>query len=546
MGITAPIDITPSQRKIVVSLLTRHLPGITVWAFGSRVKWTSRPDSDLDLVAFSTPEKQRRISALKEAFEESSLPFRIDLMVWDEIPDNFRPNILSNHVVLLEADEGKIETRGGCKWRSSTWGDEISLEYGKALRGYEISQGKYRVFGSNGPIGWTDKPLANGPGVILGRKGAYRGVQYSESDFFVIDTAYYVVPKTDLDMRWLYYAIQFHKLGEIDDGSPIPSTTRAAVYVRDLEVPPKTIQREIARILGSIDDKIELNRQINQTLEQMAQAIFKSWFVDFEPVKAKIKAKSEGRDPERAAMCAISGKTNAELDQLPFKQRQELAATAALFPDELVESDLGLIPKGWEVSTLKELTVKIGSGATPRGGSGVYLDEGTALIRSQNVYDSEFVWDGLARISDSAAKQLSSVEVKREDVLLNITGASILRTCVVVPEVLPARVNQHVAIIRSKPGIPARYLHLHLLQQSTKDYLMGLNAGASREAVTKGHIESVPALYPHPEMLACFGAVTDSIYSEVEQLASQTRTLANLRDTLLPKLFSGELPAEEH
>lgn len=162
------------------------------------------------------------------------------------------------------------------EWRASTWGQEISLEYGKALRGHEEAHGQYRVFGSNGPIGWTTEPLAQGPGVVLGRKGAYRGVQYSSMPFFVIDTAYYVVPKTNLDMRWLYYAIKHYKLGEIDDGSPIPSTTRAAVYVRDLDVPPSNEQRAIAHILGTLDDKIELNRRMNETLEAMARALFKS------------------------------------------------------------------------------------------------------------------------------------------------------------------------------------------------------------------------------------------------------------------------------
>ncbi len=121
-------------------------------------------------------------------------------------------------------------------WRKSLWGDEISLEYGKSLRDYHMVKGKFRVFGSNGPIGWTSRSLATGPGVVLGRKGAYRGVEFSREPFFVIDTAYYVVPKTNLDMRWLYYAIKHHKLGEIDDGSPIPSTTRSAVYVREIQV----------------------------------------------------------------------------------------------------------------------------------------------------------------------------------------------------------------------------------------------------------------------------------------------------------------------
>src|SRR5262249_49111269 len=153
--------------------------------------------------------------------------------------------------------------------------------------GHEATKGAYRVYGSNGPVGWTSEPLAPGPGVILGRKGAYRGVQYSVDPFFVIDTAYYVVPRRDLDMRWLYYAIKHYKLGEIDDGSPIPSTTRAAVYVLDLDVPPVSEQHAIGRILGAFDDKIELNRRKNATLESMARALFKSWFVDFEPVRAK-------------------------------------------------------------------------------------------------------------------------------------------------------------------------------------------------------------------------------------------------------------------
>jgi type I restriction enzyme S subunit len=160
------------------------------------------------------------------------------------------------------------------EWRSSTWGNEITLEYGKALRGYSEVSGRYRVFGSNGPIGWTSEPLAAGPGVILGRKGAYRGVCFSREPFFVIDTAYYAVPKTTLDMCWLYYAIIYHRLGEIDDGSPIPSTTRSAVYVRDVDIPPPDEQRAIATILCALDDKIELNRRMDETLEAMARAIF--------------------------------------------------------------------------------------------------------------------------------------------------------------------------------------------------------------------------------------------------------------------------------
>jgi type I restriction enzyme, S subunit len=124
-------------------------------------------------------------------------------------------------------------------------------------------------------------------------------------------------------------------------------------------VPPRDKQEVIAHILKSLDDKIELNRQINQTLEEMAQAIFKSWFVDFDPVKAKIEAKANGLDPERAAMCAISGKTDAELNGLSPEQLIQLRTTSALFPDELTGSELGLIPVGWGVCKIKDIIKRL-------------------------------------------------------------------------------------------------------------------------------------------------------------------------------------------
>ena len=218
-------------------------------------------------------------------------------------------------------------------WRPSTWGDEVTLEYGKAIRGYSQTHGKYRVFGSNGPIGWTSDALTQGPGVVLGRKGAYRGVEFCREPFWVIDTAYYVVPKTDMDMRWLYYAVKHYKLGDVDDGSPIPSTTRAAVYMLELDVPPKHEQQAISRILGTLDDKIELNRKENETLEAMARTLFKAWFVDFEPVRAKL----EGR-----------WQRGQSLPGLP-------AHLYDLFPERLAESELGEIPEGWEMRSLDSI-----------------------------------------------------------------------------------------------------------------------------------------------------------------------------------------------
>jgi type I restriction enzyme S subunit len=105
MGVTKTIDITPAQRKIILGLLERYLPNTTVWVYGSRVKWTSRPRSDLDMVVFSTGDRRLQIGNLIEAFEESDLPFRVDLFVWGEVPEQFKRNIEAEHAVLVERTE---------------------------------------------------------------------------------------------------------------------------------------------------------------------------------------------------------------------------------------------------------------------------------------------------------------------------------------------------------------------------------------------------------------------------------------------------------
>jgi type I restriction enzyme S subunit len=327
----------------------------------------------------------------------------------------------------------------------------------------------------------------------------------------------------DLDKGFLFYLLRTaeyrHEVLASATGTTVKHTSPARILAHKASIPPLAEQKAIAAVLGALDDKIELNRRMNAKLEEMARALFQSWFVDFDPVRAKL----DGRQP-------------VGLDP----------ATAALFPDSFQDSEAGNIPKGWEVAKLKELTSKIGSGATPRGGSEVYVDEGPALIRSQNVYDYEFRWSGLARLTDKSAEELKNVEVMKNDVLLNITGDSILRTCVVDPAALPARVNQHVAIIRAINDIPAHYLHLCLVQESMKSFLIGMSAGATRHAITKGHLESIDVLKPSTLVLKAFEQRTTPWFAQIDGNRSQSRTLATLRDMLLPKLLSGELQLNQN
>jgi len=414
------------------------------------------------------------------------------------------------------------------EWRSSTWGDEVTLEYGKALRGYSQTYGKYRVFGSNGPIGWTSNALTQGPGVILGRKGAYRGVEYCRDPFWVIDTAYYIVPKTDLDMRWLYYAVKHYKLGEVDDGSPIPSTTRAAVYMLELDVPPKHEQRAIAHILGTLDDKIELNSKQNETLEAMARALFKAWFVDFEPVRAKM----EGR-----------WQRGQSLPGLP-------AHLYDLFPDRLVESELGEIPEGWEIEELGAHLDVLESGRRPKGGvRGV--DKGVPSVGAESITGvGQFEFGKTKYVSEEFFAAMKSGQVESMDVLLYKDGGK--------PGDFKPRVsmfgrgfpferfaiNEHVFRMRSR-SLGQAFLYLQMSDERILFELRSRGGKAAIPGINQADVRTLLVIVPPRELLTTFDKAALPMMEGILDRAIEGRAIAQLRDTLLPKLISGDLRIAE-
>ena len=157
--------------------------------------------------------------------------------------------------------------------------------------------------------------------------------------------------------------------------------------------------------------------------------------------------------------------------------------------------------KGWEQKALGEITTKIGSGATPKGGKEAYQEEGITLIRSMNVHNGQFEYKDLAHISDEQAAKLDNVSIEENDVLLNITGASVARSCVVPAEVLPARVNQHVCIIRCNECIIPEFLNTVLIDDNYQDLLWSIaGSGATREAITKQQVENLQIILPSIEL----------------------------------------------
>jgi type I restriction enzyme S subunit len=348
--------------------------------------------------------------------------------------------------------------------------------------------------------------------VILGRKGAYRGVQYSPEPFFVIDTAYYVVPKNELDMRWLYYAIKHYQLGEIDDGSPIPSTTRAAVYMLDLDVPPPAEQRAIAHVLGALDDKIELNRRMNETLEAMARTLFKSWFVDFDPVRAK----AEGRDPG-----------------LP----QPLAD---LFADSFEDSELGEIPTGWTAAPLYEIAMYI-NGAAYSAFQPNDKRRGLPIIKI-----AELKAGVTAQTKFSDVEMPEKYRIAQGGILFSWSGNPDTSIDTFVWPDGPAWLNQHIfRVVPHRDDERAFVL-------STLKALKPVFAEIARNKQTTGlgHVTAADMkrlLVPGPDerMMRAWQEVAGPLHARIFRNEIEAHTLSTLRDTLLPKLISGELRVAE-
>ena len=421
------------------------------------------------------------------------------------------------------------------EWRASTWGEEISLEYGKALRDYDKASGKYRVFGSNGPIGWTDKPLASGPGVILGRKGAYRGIEFSRTPFFVIDTAYYVVPKSELDMRWLYYAIKYHKLGEIDDGSPIPSTTRSAVYVRDFDVPPLAEQKAIAAVLGALDDKIELNRRMNATLEAMARALFQSWFVDFDPVRRNLDftrsrgERGERGEEEKKFQPASSALRASASPRDPFD---------ALFPEHFAHGENGLLPIDWRLEAIEE----------------VCAINAWTLGKNDDLETLEYV-----EISEVSRGKIADIATYPRGEEPSRARRRLRHGDTVLSTVRPDRGSYFLALnppenrvastgfaVLTPTKAPWSFLHAALTQPEVSDHLGQMADGGAYPAVRPEIIGAMQVALPNePKILEAFHRTCAPLFEQAEANRIQSRTLATLRDTLLPKLLSGELSVAE-
>ncbi|NYT24678.1 restriction endonuclease subunit S [Alcaligenaceae bacterium] len=344
--------------------------------------------------------------------------------------------------------------------------------------------------------------------------------------------------KDGLDNYFLYYwFLHAGKTGALEPyftGTTIKHLTGKALAELKVPLPPIDRQRGLAKVLRSLDYKINLNLRINQTLEAMAQAIFKSWFVDFDPVKAKIAAIEQGEDPLRAAMRAISGKTDAELDQMPREYHNQLATTAELFPDAMEESELGDIPKGWEVGAFKQCCLRVESGGTPSRKEPVFWDGSIPWLTSGEVRDV-VVLDTKEKITPDGLDSSSAKLWPPMTTVVAMYGATAGQVCLLAKEMTA---NQ--ACCALIPLAEFKAFIFIAARQSTQQ-LSEKASGSAQQNLNKSLVENHAYVIPTKKIAEKFEKATTTLLQRWIQNQKEITTLGMVRDTLLPKLLSGEL-----
>jgi type I restriction enzyme S subunit len=322
-----------------------------------------------------------------------------------------------------------------------------------------------------------------------------------------------VKPGRSLDSRFLAYYVNSIAQGHIAAyivGAVQQHFNVGSAKQLKLHLPPLPEQRAIARILGALDDKIELNRRMNHMLEAMAQALFKSWFVDFDPVTAK----AEGR--------------------APFGMSAE---TAALFPAEFVDSELGAIPNGWRVGTINDLALKIESGGTPTRGKDDYWLNGTiAWFKTGELFDAPLI-DSEEKITQVGIDN-SSAKLWQPGTILFALYASPTLGRMGILEIL-ATANQACAALNAKPEFGTQFLFSMLIE--SREDLQRVAVGAAQQNINQKILKEHCVIIPDSQIAKKFHETVKSFYHQRASNEKQSRTLASIRDALLPRLLSGDV-----
>lgn len=379
-------------------------------------------------------------------------------------------------------------------WANYKLGDLVAFQRGHDLPVSQTTAGPYPVVGSNGIIAYHKSYTTKKPCITVGRSGNSVGVvHYYDCNCWAHNTTLYIKEfKKNVHPKFLYYYIKTLHLDYYGGGSAVPTLNRNHIHPIEVYVPVKhEEQRAIAHILSSLDKKIELNNRINKILEEMAQIIFKSWFVDFEPFK----------------------------------------------DGEFEDSELGRIPKGWKAGTICDLGEVVGGSTPSKKNPSYYTEKGIPWITPKDLSDNKhkYISRGAIDITEEGYKN-SSTRIMPKGTVLFSSRAPIGYVAVAKNGVTT---NQGFKSIVPKDYIGTEYIYYFL--KFNTELIENRASGSTFKEISGSEMKRIPALIPDNETLANFNRVADALGEQMRKGEEENDILINIRDTLLPKLISGEI-----
>jgi len=383
------------------------------------------------------------------------------------------------------------------------------------IKGLDRKPGPYPYYGASGVIDHVDGYLFDGEYLLVAEDGENLKTRntpiafIADGKFWVNNHAHIIRGNEKAITRFLLYAFSGLDVTPYLTGSTFPKLTQGNMNRINLMLPPLQEQRTIAHILGTLDDKIELNRRTNETLEGIARALFKSWFIDFDPVRAK----AEGRQT--------------------FGMNEE---TAALFPDQFEESELGEIPKGWKIGAIQDYYDVLG-GTTPStkvagywGGSIPF-----ATPKDLSTISSSYLISTERSITEEGLSQIGSGIISKGSFLLSSRAP----IGYMAFNDVDVAINQGIIAAASKSYLSPSYIYFW--SSFNMEYIKSVANGSTFLEVSKGSFKKLKMLAPPSELVEIFNSHVDQLLSAILNNEKENRILVELRDSLLPKLINGEI-----
>ena len=395
--------------------------------------------------------------------------------------------------------------------RELTIAEFSPFSYGKGLPRSKRISGAIPVYGSNGIVGYHNAAITQGPTVVIGRKGTVGAVHLSPVPCWPIDTTFFTAFEGLDQARFVYYVLKHAGLEQMNSDSAVPGLNRGAAHARELSLPTRDSWMSIAGVLGTLDDKIEQNRQTGQALERLSQAIFQAWFVDFEPVKAK-----------------ADGATS-----FPSMHKHVFDS----LPTSFVDSDIGPVPEGWEVKAISDvLTVK--GGGTPSTKNPGYWDGGDhcwATPRDMSRLSHPVLLDTERHITDAGVNRISSGLLPVGTVLMS-SRAPIGYVAIAG---VPTAINQgFIAMVCDGPLPPSFVLNWVV---GSMDAIKARASGTTFPEINKRNFRPLPVIKPTSDVIAAYRKAVEPLFDLLKAGVKENESIAEVRDYILPRLLRGQI-----